>query len=718
MLRISLRRVQALLPASLKPLSRQITTLALTLSVACGADAPGFPGNEDLRHFRSLNAPRLSPDGHQVLVRIIDSTADGAKSHLWLVDVDRNTSRQLTYSSESDKAGELSGEWMPDGNSLLFLAHRGEHTQLFRLPTNGGEAKAFDLKVPPRADASLLPNAIPPSKPDNAKKDDKPEPLPVDVTSFAISPDGRTIAFLARDPKTPGEKKQSDAKADATWIDHDIHGTRLYLLDSETEKITLVPVPVDVHKISWAFDSSRLVAVSEEPNGASDLQPSSATWVVELSHPAQPTRLFALPATVQSAIWSNSAKSLAFLAQAQHDTPPGYQDLYDYNLDTHAIRDLTAEVAGSIGFQDPIALPDGSLVLPVGQGVLVGAVRVQAATGKHELLTFPTPVVGSFHSNFKHTGWVFLGSSSTQPFSLFYTPDLQQPARVLNTPDVRPLNNRAVTAKRIAWKSDGLTIEGLLYLPPQASEHKVSLILQVHGGPLGAYLDDYSPFINFLAGRGWAVLRTNPRGSSNYGPAFAAANKNDLGGGDYRDIMAGLDYVLKTEPIDPAKLALEGYSYGGEMAAFVEGKTSRFKAIISGAPVTDQYSEYGTEGDSFYDRWYFGKPWEHTQDVWRQSPLAGVSHATTPFMLLQGEDDSTDPPGQSKEMYRALRQVGVAVELVTYPRENHGPLARGIYGLPTPEPWHGFDARQRMIEFLERAFNTKGTDASPHRGTR
>ena len=87
------------------------------------------------------------------------------------------------------------------------------------------------------------------------------------------------------------------------------------------------------------------------------------------------------------------------------------------------------------------------------------------------------------------------------------------------------------------------------------------------------------------------MLRANPRGSTKYGPAFAAANKNDFGG-DYRDIMAGLDYVLKTEPVDPSRLALEGYRYGGEMAGFVEGKTSRFKAIISGAPVIDQYSEY------------------------------------------------------------------------------------------------------------------------------
>ncbi|MGH7617748.1 MAG: alpha/beta hydrolase family protein, partial [Gemmatimonadaceae bacterium] len=147
-------------------------------------------------------------------------------------------------------------------------------------------------------------------------------------------------------------------------------------------------------------------------------------------------------------------------------------------------------------------------------------------------------------------------------------------------------------------------------------------------------------------------------------------------------------------------------SYGGEMAGFVEGKTDRFKAIVSGAPVIDQFSEYGTESGSWYDRWYFGKPWEHMADAWRQSPLSGASRAKTPFMLLQGQVDSTDPLGQSLEMYRALRQAGVDVQLVTYPRENHGPLSGGINGGPSSEPWHGFDARQRIVQFISQAFGS------------
>jgi dipeptidyl aminopeptidase/acylaminoacyl peptidase len=295
-----------------------------------------------------------------------------------------------------------------------------------------------------------------------------------------------------------------------------------------------------------------------------------------------------------------------------------------------------------------------------------------------------------------------------QPRALYYATALDQPARVVATPKLTPENSRAAESKIIHWQSERLNIEGLLYLPPQAGNQKVPLIVDVHGGPTGAWQDGYDPFVNYLVGQGWAVLRPNVRGSTNYGAAFAAANKNDLGGGDYRDLIAGVDYVLKNYPIDPARLGLYGYSYGGEMAGFVEGKTDRFKAIVSGAPVIDQYSEYGTENGSWYDRWFFGKPWEQVADAWRQSPMAGASHAKTPFLLLQGEADKTDPLGQSQEMYRALRQMNVPVELVVYPREDHGPLSRGIVGQPVPEPWHGFDARKRIVEFFEKAFSEKG----------
>jgi dipeptidyl aminopeptidase/acylaminoacyl peptidase len=677
----------------------------LTRLAAAEEKLATFPTNEQMRHFKAMGDPRLSPDGKQVLLRVVDTTADGAKGHLWLIPVDGSAGRQLTFSPDADKAGERSGVWMPDGQSILFLAHRGEHTFLFRLPMNGGEAKAFDLKVTPLADESKLPEALPPIALDAAKslKDEKPEMIAIDVASFRVSPDGKTIALIATDPQTPGEKKQKDAKADAAWVDHEIHGPRLYLLDVTSNKLTVTGVSIDVHGAEWSSDSSKLIVEREEPNGASELGPAMSGWVVSMSDPSHPSKVDDLPATLESAAWSADGASLVYLAQAKHEAPPGYSDLYMYALATKTTKNLTEGFDGSIGRMEPLPLKDGSILEIAEKGVVTETLKF-STDGHSTPLASPTATVSSLVTNDAETGFVLLGSGGGSAPQLFYSAALGESPKALATPALAPEGLKSIAPKRISWKSEGFTIDGLLYLPPQAATGKVPLVVEAHGGPLGAYVDSYTLFVDYLLGKGWAVLETNPRGSTGRGAAFAAANKNDLGGGDYRDIMAGVDYVLKTSPIDPAKLALTGYSYGGEMAGFVETKTERFKAIVSMAPVIDQNSEYGTERGSFYDQWYFGKPWEHEADAWRQSPLSGAAHAKTPFLLIQGESDTTDPLGQSQEMYRALRQMKVPVELVTYPRVDHGPLGGAIYGSPTNEPWHGFDARRRIANFIAKAF--------------
>ncbi len=671
-----------------------------------------FPSNEQMRHFQSVADPRLSPDGKQVLVRITESTADGGKSHLWLIDVAGGAPRQLTYSPYGDKRGESRGEWMPDGQSILFTAHRGEHTTLYRLPMAGGEAKAFDLKVLPVVDESKLPNAIPPAAKaadDKAAKvvEEKAEPIEIDVAGYRVAPSGKTAAVLAEDPQTPGEKKQKDAKADAAWVDHDPHGTRLYLLDIDSGKMTLSAVTPDVRGVAWSPDSAKLVALADGQNGLSDLGPAMTSWLVTTGDPEHPAKLTDLPPTIESAGWSADGLSILYLAQAKQDAPPGVSDLFEYTVSAKATRNITDGFDGTMGRQQPVALPGGGFVELVEKGVDEPVMRFDKGSKSPQVLSMPVAAVSAAVTNDQQNGWVFLGSSGGHPEALYYSAKLTDAVHPLVLPALTPAGLMPVSPKRIQWKSDQFTVQGLLYLPEEAKTRKVPLIVEVHGGPLGAYLDSYSAFTDFLLGHGWAVLRTNPRGSTGRGAAFAAANKNDLGGGDYRDVMAGVDFVLKTEAIDPDRLALMGYSYGGEMAGFVEGKTTRFKAIVSGAPVIDQFSEYGTESGSWYDRWYFGKPWERQADAWRQSPLSGVAKAKTPFLLLQGESDTTDPLGQSQEMYRALRQAGVAVDLVTYPRDNHGPLANALYGNPTNEPWHGFDARQRVVAFFQKAFGTE-----------
>ncbi len=695
----------------------------LAACVTARAEDPRFPASEDLRHIRAIAAPLLSPDGKQVLFTMTDATADGAKSHLWLVGVGGGSAHQLTYSPAADKRGEHSAVWTPDGSAILFLAKRGETTQIFRLPLAGGEASPYELKVLPQVDNSKEKGAIPPAKADSkaAEADAKPDPIAINPSGFAVSPDSQWLAVWAPDPETPGEKKAKDAKADAVWVNHERHGERLYLaalnadgtINGALKPVALAP---DVQGATWSPRSDRLIAVTELPNEASDLGPAATAWLVTMGALANPVAVPGIPATVRNSFtWSDDGTEVLFAAQTPEDAPPGVEELFALALPDGAdsgqaaskaapIR-LMTDFQGSLGFGSPVYLPDGRVLVSVSEGTRLAALRV-ALDGKAEPASVPqaTPVVASLGTNRKQTGWIWLAESSEHPATLCYAVTLGGECKVLPTPELTTQHFRAVKSKLVQWQSDGMTIEGLLYLPPEAATKKVPLIVDVHGGPLGAWEDRYEEWTGFLVGHGWAVLRPNPRGSSGYGAKFAAANKNDLGGGDFRDVMAGVDYALKNDAIDPEKLALMGYSYGGEMAGFAEGKTDRFKAIISGAPVIDQFSEYGTERGSWYDRWYFGKPWEHFEDAWKQSPLSGVGKAKTPFLLLQGESDGTDPLGQAQEMYRALRQAGVPVDLVTYPREDHGPLARGIFGYPVSEPWHGFDGRQRIVEFLQKGF--------------
>ncbi len=667
------------------------------------ADA-GIPSNEDLRHVRAIAEPQVSPDGARILIRVTDATADGGHHHLWLIDVGPNTARQLTFSPAIDKVGEHNGRWLGDGGSIVFLAKRTEHVQLFRLPMSGGEAHAYEISVAPVVDDSQEPDAIPPRKPSDPPV--RRDPVPLDIEWYEPAPDGHTIAIIAKDPETPGEKKQKDEKADALWVDHDKHGKRLYLLDAESGKLTAVAVASDVTKVVWAKKSDRLIALSEGSNHAGDLGPAVSAWLVDPVNPAHPSQLTELPATVRGGTWSEDGSRFFFKAQAKPDAPPGYDDLFALTLEDRSVRNLTAEFGGSLGPEDPVSV--GPAVLQaVQRGFRRGYLRISG--GKADEIHFDHPVVRGLQCSVRHAPCVWLGESGTQAPALYFASQPGQAARPLNAPTLLPAKWETPTVHAVQWKNEGLDIEGMLYLPAQRNAAgTVPLIVEVHGGPTGAFVDSFSPMTAHLLAQGWAVFMTNPRGSTGYGAAFAAANKNDLGGSDLKDIMSGVDAVLAAYPIDRNKLALMGYSYGGEMAAFVEGKTDRFKAIISAAPVIDQQSEYGTEDESWYDRWFYGKPWEHSQDAWRQSPLAYVGQAKTPFMLIQGEGDTTDPLGQSLEMYRALRQQGVPVQMLQYPRDNHGPLGQNMYGFPNTEPWHGFDARRRLVQFIKTAFDKTG----------
>jgi dipeptidyl aminopeptidase/acylaminoacyl peptidase len=188
------------------------------------------------------------------------------------------------------------------------------------------------------------------------------------------------------------------------------------------------------------------------------------------------------------------------------------------------------------------------------------------------------------------------------------------------------------------------------------------------------------------------VLLVNPRGSLGYGEKFVAANRGDLGGGDFKDLLAALDVVIARGDIDARRVGIGGWSYGAQMTEWAIGHSDRFRAAVAGGGVFDEASEYLTEDSPAGDEWYFGTPWEHPDVYARNSPVTFIGNARTPTLIVHGEDDPTNPVAQSKALYRALKRVGVQTQLITYPGEPH---------LPRQEP-HQVDIMKRMLDWFDR----------------
>ena len=652
--------------------------------------------NEDIRQSREVREGQLSSDGTDVLAVITDTTADGGRPHLWLLGRDPGNPRQLTFSSSDKDKGQYKAAWVPGGLTVLFLQDGGSGPRLFRMPMQGGEPQQLTLKE--QKDSKLLATW----GPEDAGSD-------FDVRDFAVSPDGNLIALIAA-PRDSAEQQANKAKRnDAIRFGDDIHEATLQIVSLDGNPVLEVAL-TGVAAVAWDRASQNILAVTQAK--FADMGPSANVWIVDASGSATPQRIEGLPKSVTMAAWISKSR-IVYLAHCQHDSPTECLDLSSYDLEGHLAKNLTDLLEGTIAPDSPIIVDSDarSAVLLYNRGLNQEAVKLNLENGKSEFFDAGFPVVSFIGTNEDRSGWVLIAGGPTEPNApllLASSSPSSKPARFL-TPDLIPGKRDLVVSRTISWRSDGQQISGLLYFPPTPGPAPLPLVVHIHGGPMGQFTDRYYPLVNLLVAQGWAVLQPNPRGSTGSSKAFLAADKDDLGGGDLRDVLTGVDYVKAHFPIDSQRLALIGYSYGGEMAGFVAGKTHIFRAVISGAPVSDQFSEYGTEDGpiAWYDHWYFGNPTVRFSAAWRQSPIAYAPKATTPTLIVQGLADTEDPPGQAFELYRALRQAGDQVELVTFPREDHPELHRNFYGGVSVEPWHGLDLRNRMLEFLTRAFEAK-----------
>jgi dipeptidyl aminopeptidase/acylaminoacyl peptidase len=251
-------------------------------------------------------------------------------------------------------------------------------------------------------------------------------------------------------------------------------------------------------------------------------------------------------------------------------------------------------------------------------------------------------------------------------------------------------------AHNVHWTSDGQHVQGWLLFPRDYDPHKkYPLVVQVHGGPAAACMNRWSPGDGAFSAMDYFELCPNPRGSYGQGEAFTQANVKDFGGGDFRDIMAGVDSLAREYPIDLDRLGMRGHSYGGYMAMWAPTQTNRFKAIVAGAGLSDWLSYYG-END--IDEWmipYFGASVYEDPKVYdKSSPILFVKNVKTPTLILVGDRDGEVPAPQSFEWWHALKTLGVPNQFVVYPNEGHA----------ISQPEHRRDYQVRSMEWFEKWF--------------
>ena len=645
---------------------------------------------DDLLAVKGVSDPQVSPDGKWVayVVSEINRETNKSNSDLWLVPVSGGKSRRLTTAPGSDNHPR----WSPDGRTLCFASDRGGSSQIWLLPLDGGEAHQLTK-------------------------------LPIDIGGPIWSPMGDKIAFAAEvfPGKTPEETAKQDAEKgkskvrvyDKLMIRHwsawdEGKKSHIFVCDARTGaakdltpklEVNTPPAPFGgSEEYAWSPDGKE-IAFTAEPIKDHAISTNTDIWIVPVDG-GEPTNVTKsnLGADAQPA-FSPDGKALAYLNQTRAGfeadqwvlnlkiLSSGYVDKFD---EAHSIQ--------SYHFVDtPGTHPErveGSIVSIVDREGSTSPV-FRSYSLDQNIGKIPTTGEDSSHRpKFKGScsaiqkaagdAAVILRSSADHPAELF----LGRPHSAADPLVALTHHNDALLssldlspAESFTFKgADGDPVSGFLVKPPGFDpKKKYPVLFAIHGGPQGAWHDDWSARWNYqmFASPGYAVVAINPRGSTGYGQKFTDQISKDWSGKVYEDLMKGLDFALeKYEFLDKSKMAAAGGSFGGYMVNWIAGHSDRFQALISHAGVFDLTSMYGTTEELWFPDWeYGGPPWSSDEVVRRryldQSPSSFVANFKTPTLVIHGALDFRVPDGQGFGMFTALQRQNVPSKLVFFPDEGH-----------------------------------------------
>lgn len=661
---------------------------------------------QDLLSIRIPLDLSVEPQGRSVVysLRVLDEDKGEYRTKLWRAEVPAPGSEsgqpvQLTHGPGQDTAPRFH----PQGTGVAFLSDRpldgggdeddeDKPTRLFWLPLTGGEARCL------------------------AESLEK-------VYDFVWDPSGEAVFAIADTEPSAFEKDRAKALAEARR--DEVHEERAQW------PRRICRVPLDGGKVQTLYDRDYgLTELDVAPDGSRMVFSTNYTglnndvdkldlWLLEAPADGSEGRWTARPlvqrqGACRGARFSPDGRRVAFIAPREEVTELSQSDVWIITLDADARPYNLTAALDFIGDAEELAwLDEDTLAVQVEKGLYApiwvfsgigDALKGGRAAARQ--LTPDALLVRGMDVDARRSLLVVRAEDARTPYELYaFDVHSADPGTSPSTPaSPRPITRlQEEWADRLRgdvrafrWQTfDGREVEGALVLPPpevRAEGAKPPLLLVIHGGPAWHTTLGFSQYLNWhwLAGLGYAVFAPNYRGSIGYGHDFVRANHLDLGGGDFRDIMAGLEAVIGTGEVDGGRLGITGGSYGGYMTNWIIGHDTRFRAAVSEFGIWNLMTDFGCSSSRGWEVMYLGRYWEREALYLERSPARYVQNIQTPVLIIHGDADDNTFISNSKEMYNALLEAGKTVEFVHYPREGHG----------LSEPRHREDELRRIARWF------------------
>ena len=638
----------------IRPVAVRALVLLLLCSTAPAQSAASSSLDADLNALfatRTFRQAAISPDGARVawVENVINPDGEpSGRTAIQVADASGKTpARRVTASEDGSSFSEKNIAWSPDSRQLAFVSDASGKPELYVAEV----ARA----APPRRITDL-----------NGAFDD-----------VRWSPDGTRIAFLFIENAAREAGPLAPMSPATGVIEEHVYEQRIAIAGLGGGPVRQVsPDDLYVYEYDWSPDSKTMALVAARGSGDNNW------WIAQLytmpTETGQVTSILKPELQIANPRWSPDGKSIAIISGLMSDQGLNGGDVYLVAAGGGPPKNLTPDTHVTPNWLT-WDLTRKQLLVAETVGGMAQLVSLDPATGKTEQLWRGAETIGA-------EGWMFsISLARDGRTSALVRDSFERPPEIYAGPigawsQITHLNDQAHPSwgrvQSLEWKSEQYSVQGwLLYPRDYDPKRSYPMVVVVHGGPSGASRNSWPrPFLGaaLLSGQGYFVFEPNPRGSYGQGEAFARANVKDFGHGDLRDVEAGIDAVLKTVPVDPNRVGLTGWSYGGFMAMWAVTQTTRFRAAVAGAGVANWQSYYGQND---IDQWmipYFGATvYDDPQVYARSAPITFIKQVKTPTLVLVGERDGECPAPQSFEFWHALKTLGVPTELVVYPNEGH-----------------------------------------------